>query len=82
MNRIESLLRAAARDEAAEVAPESVPSFAGARLPAPRRPLVRVTIGLTDGGHAVVVRDGHVRRIPWPLSIAIPFDSNAPGTAW
>jgi hypothetical protein len=42
----------------------------------------QVTIGLTDGGHAVVVRDGHVRRIPWPLSIAIPFDSNAPGTAW
>jgi len=42
----------------------------------------QVTIGLTDGGHAVVVRDGRTRRIPWPLSIAIPFDSNAPGTAW
>jgi hypothetical protein len=42
----------------------------------------RVTIGLMDGGHAVVVRDGHARRIPWPLSIAIPFDSNIPGTAW
>jgi hypothetical protein len=42
----------------------------------------QVTIGLTDGGHAVVVRDGHLRRIPWRLSIAIPFDSNAPGTAW
>jgi hypothetical protein len=42
----------------------------------------QVTIGLTDGGHAVVVRDGRARRIPWPLSIAIPFGSNSPGTAW
>jgi hypothetical protein len=42
----------------------------------------QVTTGLTDGGHAVVVRDGRARRIPWPPSIAIPFDSNSPGAAW
>ena len=135
MNRVESLLRAAARDEAAETGPESVPSFSEARLPQPRRPLLwsrhwskrrskrwsrqrpgllrgplsfasspnpyqqavtddvfpfllwtshaaKVTIGLTDGGHAVVVRDGHVKRIAWPLNIAIPFDGNVPGAAW
>jgi hypothetical protein len=45
-------------------------------------PDARVTIGLTDGGHAVLVRDGRTRRIPWPLSIAIPFGSNVPGAAW
>jgi hypothetical protein len=42
----------------------------------------RVAIGLTDGGHAVVVRDGRVKRIAWPVSIAIPYDSNVPGVAW
>jgi len=42
----------------------------------------QVTIGLTDGGHAVLVRDGRTRRLPWPLSIAIPYDSAAPGAAW
>lgn len=45
-------------------------------------PDARVTIGLTDGGHALLVRDGRTRRLPWPLSIAIPFDSNVPGAAW
>jgi hypothetical protein len=45
-------------------------------------PDARVTIGLTDGGHAVLVRDGRTRRIPWPLSVAIPFGSNVPGAAW
>jgi hypothetical protein len=42
----------------------------------------QVTIGLTDGGHAVLVRDGQTLRIPWPLSIAIPSGANAPGAAW
>ena len=42
----------------------------------------QVTIGLTDGGHAVVVRDGHVQRIPWSASTASPSGSTLPSIAW
>ena len=39
MTQIENLLRAATRDAAAEVTPESIPRFDDARLPVPRRRL-------------------------------------------
>jgi hypothetical protein len=42
----------------------------------------QVTVGLTDDGHAAVVRDGHVRRIPWPAAIASPSGTTVPSIAW
>jgi hypothetical protein len=42
----------------------------------------QVTIGLNDGGHAVIVRDGRVRHLPWPGGIAIPSGPGVPGVAW
>jgi hypothetical protein len=42
----------------------------------------QVTIGLTDDGHAVVVRDGHVQRIPWSTAIASPSGTTLPSVAW
>ena len=42
----------------------------------------QVTIGLTDGGHAVLVRDGRTQRGWWSDPIVSPLGSNLPGIAW
>lgn len=47
MTQIENLLRAATRDAAAEVTPQSIPWFDDARLPVPRRRLSRLARPLT-----------------------------------
>jgi hypothetical protein len=42
----------------------------------------RVTIGLTNSGHAVLVRDGHTTRLPWPHIASDTWDAAPLGIAW